>query len=83
METLNSRTLEHFAWSLETNTCTVTILRLYQTVQKIGNLEFPRRGGKEEWMESLHTWIAFYTDEVKDFLDKLVEVDDEEGNQGK
>jgi len=47
-----------------------------QTVQKIGNIEFPRRSGKEEWMESLHTWIAFYTDEVKDFLDKLTDVDD-------
>lgn len=46
-----------------------------QTVQKIGNIEFPRRNGKEEWMESLHTWIAFYTDEVKDFLDKLTDVD--------
>ncbi|XP_068678969.1 rasGAP-activating-like protein 1 isoform X1 [Montipora foliosa] len=55
-----------------------TLTILAKTVQKIGNLEFPRRGGKEEWMESLHTWIAFYTDEVKDFLDKLVEVDDEE-----
>lgn len=44
-------------------------------MQKIGNIEFPRRNGKEEWMESLHTWIAFYTDEVKDFLDKLTDVD--------
>jgi len=50
-----------------------------QTVQKIGNIEFPRRSGKEEWMESLHTWIAFYTDEVKDFLDKLTDVDDTKG----
>lgn len=50
-----------------------------QTVQKIGNIEFPRRSGKEEWMESLHTWIAFYTDEVRDFLDKLTDVEDTKG----
>lgn len=52
-----------------------TLTILAKTVQKIGNIEFPRRSGKEEWMESLHTWIAFYTDEVKDFLDKLTDVD--------
>ena len=54
-----------------------------QTVQKIGNIEFPHRGGKEEWMGHLYTWIAFYTDEVKDFLDRLADVEDEEGNHDK
>lgn len=34
-------------------------------------------------MGSLYTWIAFYTDEVKDFLDRLADVEDEEGNKQK
>ena len=51
-----------------------------QTVQKIGNIEFPQHGGKEEWMGPLYKWIAFYTDEVKDFLDRLADVEDGEGS---
>ena len=30
-------------------------------------------------MGPLFTWIAFYTDEVKDFLDRLADVEDEDG----
>lgn len=55
-----------------------TLTILAKTVQKIGNIEFPHRGGKEEWMGPLYKWIAFYTDEVKDFLDRLADVEDEE-----
>lgn len=55
-----------------------TLTILAKTVQKIGNIEFPQRGGKEEWMGPLFTWIAFYTDEVKDFLDRLADVEDED-----
>lgn len=55
-----------------------TLTILAKTVQKIGNIEFPQHGGKEEWMGPLYKWIAFYTDEVKDFLDRLADVEDGE-----
>jgi len=50
-------------------------------VQKIGNIELPLHNGKEEWMAQLYKWIAFYTDEVKDFLDRLADVEDEDGSK--
>lgn len=53
----------------------------FQTVQKIGNIELPLQNGKEEWMGPLYKWIAFYSDEVKDFLDRLADVEDEEGSK--
>lgn len=31
-------------------------------------------------MGPLYKWIALYTDEVKDFLDQLADVEDTEGN---
>lgn len=55
-----------------------TLTILAKTVQKIGNIELPLHNGKEEWMGPLYTWIAFYTDEVKDFLDRLADVEDED-----
>lgn len=50
-------------------------------MQKIGNIELPLHNGKEEWMGPLYKWIAFYTDEVKDFLDRLADVEDEDGSK--
>lgn len=32
-------------------------------------------------MAPLYKWIAFYTDEVKDFLDMLADVEDEDGSK--
>lgn len=55
-----------------------TLTILAKTVQKIGNIEFPQHSGKEEWMGPLYKWIGFYTDEVKDFLDRLADVEDEQ-----
>lgn len=55
-----------------------TLTILAKTVQKIGNIELPLHNGKEEWMGPLYKWIAFYTDEVKDFLDRLADVEDED-----
>ena len=34
-------------------------------------------------MGPLYKWIGFYTDEVKDFLDRLADVEDEQGNLNK
>lgn len=34
-------------------------------------------------MGPLYKWIGFYTDEVKDFLDRLADVEDEQGNHNK
>ena len=64
-------------------TCITGLLCCSQTVQKIGNIEFPQHSGKEEWMGPLYKWIGFYTDEVKDFLDRLADVEDEQGNHNK
>lgn len=55
-----------------------TLTILAKTVQKIGNIELPLQNGKEEWMGPLYKWIALYTDEVKDFLDQLADVEDTE-----
>lgn len=53
----------------------------FQIVQKIGNIEFFLYNGKEEWMGLLYKWIVFYIDEVKDFLDRFVDVEDEDGSK--
>ena len=53
---------------------------LLQAVQKIGNLDKEVSKGKEEWMAPLAPSIAKYTEQVKDFLDRLMDVDD---NQSK
>ena len=52
-----------------------------KTVQKIGNIELPVHDGKEKWMGPLNKWIALYSDEVKDFLDRLADVQDDRGKK--
>ena len=50
-----------------------------QAVQKIGNLDKEVSKGKEEWMAPLAFSIASYTEQVKDFLDRLMDVEDKQG----
>nr|XP_060641414.1 rasGAP-activating-like protein 1 isoform X1 [Anolis sagrei ordinatus] len=54
-----------------------TLLLLAKAVQSIGNLGFQVGRGKEQWMEPLHPFIMASIERVKDFLDRLIDVDSE------
>lgn len=46
-----------------------------QAVQSVGNLGLQLGHGKELWMEPLHPIILYSVASVKDFLDKLIDID--------
>ncbi|KAJ7309609.1 hypothetical protein JRQ81_007663 [Phrynocephalus forsythii] len=52
-----------------------TLLLLAKAVQSIGNLGLQLGHGKEQWMEPLHPFILSSIGRVKEFLDKLINVD--------
>ncbi|XP_072444181.1 rasGAP-activating-like protein 1 isoform X3 [Chiloscyllium punctatum] len=54
-----------------------TLLLLAKAVQSIGNLGLQLGHGKEQWMTPLHPFILQSVSCVKDFLDKLIDVDNE------
>ncbi|KAH1180244.1 rasGAP-activating-like protein 1 isoform X1 [Mauremys mutica] len=54
-----------------------TLLLLAKAVQSIGNLGLQLGHGKEQWMAPLHPFILPSIARVKDFLDKLIDVDSE------
>ncbi|XP_038229298.1 rasGAP-activating-like protein 1 isoform X1 [Dermochelys coriacea] len=54
-----------------------TLLLLAKAVQSIGNLGLQLGHGKEQWMAPLHPFILPSIASVKDFLDKLIDVDSE------
>uniref|UniRef100_A0A8C8RHE1 RAS protein activator like 1 n=1 Tax=Pelusios castaneus TaxID=367368 RepID=A0A8C8RHE1_9SAUR len=56
-----------------------TLLLLAKAVQSIGNLGLQLGHGKEQWMAPLHPFILPSIARVKDFLDKLIDVDSESG----
>uniref|UniRef100_A0A674IAL3 RAS protein activator like 1 n=1 Tax=Terrapene triunguis TaxID=2587831 RepID=A0A674IAL3_9SAUR len=56
-----------------------TLLLLAKAVQSIGNLGLQLGHGKEQWMAPLHPFILPSITRVKDFLDKLIDVDSETG----
>uniref|UniRef100_A0A7M4EHS9 RAS protein activator like 1 n=1 Tax=Crocodylus porosus TaxID=8502 RepID=A0A7M4EHS9_CROPO len=56
-----------------------TLLLLAKAVQSIGNLGLQLGHGKEQWMAPLHPFIIPCVSHVKDFLDKLIDVDSEKG----
>ncbi|XP_053136296.1 rasGAP-activating-like protein 1 isoform X2 [Hemicordylus capensis] len=58
-----------------------TLLLLAKAVQSIGNLGLQVGRGKEQWMEPLHPFILASVGQVKDFLDRLVDVEAE--NEGR
>uniref|UniRef100_A0A8C0IWH2 RAS protein activator like 1 n=1 Tax=Chelonoidis abingdonii TaxID=106734 RepID=A0A8C0IWH2_CHEAB len=58
-----------------------TLLLLAKAVQSISNLGLQLGHGKEQWMAPLHPFILPSIARVKDFLDKLIDVDSE--NAGK
>ncbi|RXM28489.1 RasGAP-activating-like protein 1 [Acipenser ruthenus] len=49
-------------------------------VQSIGNLGLQLGHGKEQWMAPLHPFILQSVSCVKDFLDKLIDIDNENGH---
>lgn len=50
-----------------------------QALQSVGNLGLQLGQGKEQWMEPLHPFIRLSVASVKDFLDKLIDVDHDVG----
>ncbi|CAB1321839.1 unnamed protein product, partial [Coregonus sp. 'balchen'] len=52
-----------------------TLLLLAKAVQSVGNLGLQLGHGKELWMEPLHPIILCSVASVKDFLDKLIDID--------
>ncbi|XP_063051546.1 rasGAP-activating-like protein 1 [Engraulis encrasicolus] len=52
-----------------------TLLLLAKAVQSVGNLGLQLGHGKEQWMAPLHPTILSSVASVKDFLDKLIDVD--------
>ncbi|XP_073169250.1 rasGAP-activating-like protein 1 isoform X3 [Lepidochelys kempii] len=53
----------------------------HEAVQSIGNLGLQLGHGKEQWMAPLHPFILPSIARVKDFLDKLIDVDSESVRQ--
>ncbi|XP_051888171.1 rasGAP-activating-like protein 1 [Pristis pectinata] len=54
-----------------------TLLLIAKAVQSIGNLGLQLGHGKELWMTPLHPFILQSVSCVKDFLDKLIDIDNE------
>ncbi|XP_074061904.1 rasGAP-activating-like protein 1 isoform X3 [Macrotis lagotis] len=54
-----------------------SLLLLAKAVQSIGNLGQQLGRGKEEWMVPLHPFLLQSITQLKDFLDKLVDIDAE------
>lgn len=52
---------------------------LLQAVQSIGNLGQQLGQGKEQWLAPLHPFLLQSISRVRDFLDQLVDVDEDEG----
>ncbi|XP_065104401.1 rasGAP-activating-like protein 1 [Paramisgurnus dabryanus] len=52
-----------------------TLLLLAKALQSVGNLGLQLGHGKEQWMTPLHSIILCSVASVKDFLDKLIDID--------
>ncbi|CAJ1068014.1 rasGAP-activating-like protein 1 isoform X1 [Xyrichtys novacula] len=52
-----------------------TLLLLAKALQSVGNLGLQLGHGKEQWMAPLHPIILRSVSSVKDFLDKLIDID--------
>uniref|UniRef100_A0A665X020 RAS protein activator like 1 n=1 Tax=Echeneis naucrates TaxID=173247 RepID=A0A665X020_ECHNA len=57
-----------------------TLLLLAKALQSVGNLGLQLGHGKEQWMAPLHPIILRSVASVKDFLDKLIDIDHDIGN---
>lgn len=54
-------------------------LHTLQALQSVGNLGLQLGHGKEQWMAPLHPIILRSVSSVKDFLDKLIDIDHDTG----
>ncbi|MED6283929.1 RasGAP-activating-like protein 1, partial [Characodon lateralis] len=52
-----------------------TLLLLAKALQSVGNLGLQLGHGKEQWMAPLHPIILHSVTSVKDFLDKMIDID--------
>lgn len=52
---------------------------LFKALQSLGNLGLQLGHGKEQWMAPLHPIILRSVGSVKDFLDKLIDIDHDTG----
>ncbi|XP_056585729.1 rasGAP-activating-like protein 1 isoform X2 [Triplophysa dalaica] len=52
-----------------------TLLLLAKALQSVGNLGLQLGHGKEQWMTPLHSIILCSVSSVKDFLDKLIDIE--------
>ena len=52
---------------------------LLQIVQKISNMKSQDNARNDDWMAPLSSRIEMYSDHLKDFFDKIMDVDDSEG----
>ncbi|KAM4827369.1 rasGAP-activating-like protein 1 isoform 2-T2 [Thomomys bottae] len=59
-----------------------SLLLLAKAVQSIGNLGQQLGQGKELWMAPLHPFLLQSVTRVRDFLDQLVDVDEDEETRG-
>uniref|UniRef100_A0A8C1KUX5 RAS protein activator like 1b (GAP1 like) n=1 Tax=Cyprinus carpio TaxID=7962 RepID=A0A8C1KUX5_CYPCA len=58
-----------------------TLLLLAKALQSVGNLGLQLGHGKEQWMTPLHPSILCSVVSVKDFLDKLIDIDHDNAPQ--
>ncbi|XP_075895131.1 rasGAP-activating-like protein 1 isoform X3 [Nelusetta ayraudi] len=58
-----------------------TLLLLAKALQSVGNLGLQLGHGKEQWMAPLHPIILRSVSSVKDFLDKLIDIDHDTGSE--
>ncbi|XP_030215652.1 rasGAP-activating-like protein 1 isoform X1 [Gadus morhua] len=59
-----------------------TLLLLAKALQSVGNLGLQLGHGKEQWMAPLHPIILCSVASVKDFLDKLIDIDHDGVSEG-
>ncbi|XP_041855004.1 rasGAP-activating-like protein 1 isoform X1 [Melanotaenia boesemani] len=58
-----------------------TLLLLAKALQSVGNLGLQLGHGKEQWMAPLHPIILRSVASVKDFLDKLIDIDHDSASE--
>lgn len=58
-----------------------TLLLLAKAVQNVGNMDAPASRAKEAWMEPLQPTVRQGVAQLKDFITKLVDIEEKEGEQ--
>lgn len=79
-----SPALNSVRWDVTKNVCVcveclAASSHTLQALQSVGNLGLQLGHGKEQWMAPLHPIILRSVSSVKDFLDKLIDIDHDTG----